>query len=161
MIEISRFQELSQNKNIILMKLIESEGIVKCLVNNESNFLDIHLPDDFDRTSLILSKVYPYRFVPTPQMEPQTFITMKFGYRPNGMTFKNGSIYFYIISHNSLLKTKYDMLRYDYLVNKIDELFNSSRDLGIGKLPFYDMDEFVVNENYSGVYIAYKTTEFQ
>ena len=30
---------------------------------------------------------------------------------------------------------------------QIDELFNSSRDIGIGKLPFYDMSDFTVNEN--------------
>jgi len=86
---------------------------------------------------------------------------MKFGYKPDGTTFKNGSIYFYIITHNSLLTTSYGSLRYDMLLNYIDESFNSTRGIGLGKLPFYDMDEFIVNENYSGVYLAYKTTEFQ
>ena len=86
---------------------------------------------------------------------------MRFGYKPNGMTYKNGSIYFYIITHNSLIRTDYGMLRYDFLANKIDELMNSSRDIGLGKLPFYDMDDFIVNENYIGIYLAYKSTEFQ
>lgn len=143
------------------MKLIENQDIVKCLVNNENNFLDIPLPNDFDVTTLIYSQIFPYRFVPTVQTEAKTFITMKFGYKPDGMTFKNGSIYFYIITHNSLLRTDYGSLRYDMLLNYIDEVFNSTRGIGLGKLPFYDMDEFVVNENYSGVYIAYKTTQMQ
>ena len=99
--------------------------------------------------------------MPTAQTEANTFITMKFGYRPNGITYKNGSIYFYIITHNSLLRTDYGSIRYDMLLGYIDEVFNSSRDLGLGKLPFYEMDEFIVNENYSGVYICYKSTEFQ
>ena len=86
---------------------------------------------------------------------------MAFNYKPIGMTFKNGSIYFYIITHNSLLKTDYGMLRYDFLVNKIDEVFNSTRDIGIGKLPFYDMGDIQINENYCGAYLVYKTTEFQ
>lgn len=161
MIKISRFQELGQNKLTILMKFIENEDIVKCLVNNENNFLDIPLPVGFDVTSLIYSQIFPYRFVPTIQTTPKTFITMRFGYKPNGMTYKNGSIYFYIITHTSLIRTDYGQLRYDFLANKIDELMNSSRDIGLGKLPFYDMDDFVVNENYSGIYIAYKSTEFQ
>ena len=158
---MSRFAELGQNKLIILMKLIGNEDIVKCLVNNQFNFLDISLPMDFDVTSLIYNSIYPYRFIPQIQTEPKTFITMRFGYKPNGMTYKNGSIYFYIITHNSLIRTDYGMLRYDFLANKIDEMMNSSRDIGLGKLPFHDMDDFIVNENYIGIYLAYKTTEFQ
>jgi len=144
-----------------MMKLITNNNIVKCLVNNESNFLDVPLPNNFDVSTLIYSQIYPWRFVPTAQTEANTFITMKFGYRPNGITYKNGSIYFYIITHNSLLRTDYGSIRYDMLLGYIDEVFNSSRDLGLGKLPFYEMDEFIVNENYSGVYICYKSTEFQ
>ena len=158
---MSRFAELGQNKLTILMKLIGNEDIVKCLVNNQSNFLDISLPVGFDVASLIYDSIYPYRFVPQIQTEPKTFITMRFGYKPNGMTYKNGSIYFYILTHNSIIRTDYGMLRYDFLANKIDELMNSSRDIGLGKLPFYDMDDFIVNENYIGIYLAYKSTEFQ
>ena len=143
------------------MKLIENENIVKCLVNNEDNFLDVPLPVDFDVSSLIYTQIYPWRFVPTPATVANTFITMKFGYKPNGITYKNGTIYFYIITHNSLLKTSYGSIRYDMLLSYIDEVFNSSRDLGLGKLPFYEMDEFIVNESYSGVYICYKSTERQ
>jgi hypothetical protein len=86
---------------------------------------------------------------------------MKFSYRPYGATFKNNSIYFYIITHNSLLKTDYQMLRYDFLANQIDETFNSSEELGFDKLEFTEMDEILVNENYSGIYICYKNKEFQ
>jgi hypothetical protein len=47
------------------------------------------------------------------------------------------------------------------LVNYIGEIFNSSRDITIGKLEFYDMGDFSVNDNYSGVYLEYRLTEFQ
>jgi hypothetical protein len=158
---MSRFSELSKNKLTILMKLIEDERIVKCLVNNEQNFLDVSLPSDFNVTSLIYNSIYPYKFIPAIETEPKTYITMSFRYKPDGITFKNGSIYFYIFTHNSLITTDYGMLRYDFLVNKIDEIFNSSRDIGIGKLPFYEMGDIPINENYSGVYLAYQSTEWQ
>lgn len=158
---MSRFQELGQNKLLILTKLIENEDIVKCLINNNQDFLDTSIPSDFNYTSLIYNSIFPYRFIPSIQTDPKTFITLKFGYKPDGKTFKNGSIYFYVIAHNSLLRTDYGMLRYDFLINKIDELMNSSRGIGLGKLPFHDMDDFIVNENYSGAYIAYKSTELQ
>jgi len=158
---MSRFAELGTNKFIILMKLIENEELVKCLINNQPNFLDSPLPEGFDPSSCIYDFIYPYRYIPTVQTEPKTFITMSFSYKPDGMTFKNGSIYFYIITHNSLLRTDYGVLRYDFLVNKIDEVFNSSRNIGVGKLPFYEMGDIPINENYSGIYLAYKTTELQ
>ena len=158
---MSRFSELGANKFTILMKLISKPEIVKCLVSNEPNFLDVQLPDDFNAPSLIYKNIYPWRFIPTVQTEANTFITMKFNYKPNGRTFKYGSIHFYIILHNSLIKTDYGSLRYDMLLNYIDEVFNSSEDLGFNELEFYDMDEFLVNENYSGIYITYKMQEFQ
>jgi len=143
------------------MKLIENPNIVKCLVNNEDNFLDVPLLGDFDVSSLIYNQIFPWRFVPKPLETANTFITMKFSYKPKGVTFKNSTIFFYIITHNSLLTTDYGTLRCDFLVNEIDKVFNSSRDLGLGKLEFYDMDEILVNENYSGISLAYKSTEFQ
>lgn len=141
--------------------MIENENIVKCLINNESNFLDIPLPQNFDVTSLIYSQIFPYRFIPTTQESAKSFITMRFGYRSNGRTFKIGSIYFYIIVHNSLLRTDYGSLRYDMLLNYIDEAFNSCEDFGFDKLEFSETDEFIVNESYSGIYISYKLQEFQ
>ena len=158
---MGRFKELGQNKGILLTKLIEDDAIVKCLVNKESHFLDIPLPGGFDKTSLFCSQIYPYKHIPTAQTEAKTLISMKFDYRPNGMMYKDGSIHFYIMTHNSLLKTDYGVLRHDFLVNKIDEGFNASREIGIGKLLFHRMGEFIVNENYYGVYLTYKTTEFQ
>jgi len=160
---MGRFEELSTNKYLILSKLIKDENILKCLVNNESNFLDISLPVSFDPTSLIYTQIFPYKFIPTIETKAKTFITMSFSYKSNkqGTLFKNGSIYFYIITHNSLIRTNYGILRYDYLVNQIDELLNSSTNIGIGQLPFYDMGDFSVNDNYSGVYLAYKTLELQ
>lgn len=158
---MGRFAELGTNKTTILLRLIENQNIVKCLVNNQPNFLDIPLLNDFDVTSLIYNNIFPYRFVPTIQSDPKTFITMKFSYKPDGTTYKFGSIVFYIFTHNSLLKTDYGSLRYDLLLNYVDDTFNATRGLGYGKLSFYDMDDFVVNENYSGVYIVYKLLELQ
>jgi hypothetical protein len=158
---MGRFAELGQNKFIILLKLIEDQDVVKCLVNNQTNFLDVPLPKDYDSTSLIYNSIFPYKFLPGVQTAPKTFITMSFSYKPKGMTYKNGAIYFYIICHNDLLRTDYGTLRYDFLVNQIDELMNCSRDIGLGKLAFYDMSDFLVNDNYSGIYLAYRSTEFQ
>ena len=158
---MSRFSELGTNKFTILMKLIENEELVKCLINNQPNFLDNPFPEGFDPSSCIYDSIYPYKYIPTIQTEPKTFITMSFSYKPDGSKFKNASVRFYIMCHNSLLKTDYGSLRYDMLLNYIDKTFNQFNELQSSKLQFYDMDDFVVNENYSGIYIIYKSTSFQ
>ena len=140
------------------MRLISSENLVKTLTHNENNFLDQPMP--LDTTSLLYTQIFPYQKVPKVTDEATTFITMKFGYKPDGTFFKLSTIFFYVITHISLVRTDYGILRYDYLINQIDMLFNSQRGIGIGKLPFYAMDDFQVNENWLGVYIGYKSTEF-
>ncbi|MMZ70492.1 hypothetical protein D1872_335470 [compost metagenome] len=52
------------------------------------------------------------------------------------------------------------MLRVDYLINKIDDLFNDIRVAGIGKLQFEKMGNLTVNEKYHGSYITYRMYEF-
>jgi hypothetical protein len=153
-----RFAELGKNKNEIIMRLISSENIVKALTYNSTDFLEQPTPED--STSLIYTQIFPYQKVPTTQDTAKTFITMKFGYKPDGVYYKLSTIFFYVMTHISLVRTDYGMLRYDFLINEIDKLFNSQRGIGIGKLPFYTMDDFQVNENWLGVYIGYKSTEF-
>ena len=153
-----RFAELGKNKNEIMTRLVFSENITKALMYNESNFLDQPTPED--TTSLLYTQIFPYQRVPTIEDSAKTFITMKFGYKPDGMFYKVNTIFFYVITHKSLIRTDYGMLRYDFLINQIDMLFNSQRGIGIGKLPFYAMDDFQVNSDWLGTYVAYKATEF-
>lgn len=141
-----------------MKRLISSENIVKALTYNDDNFLSQPTPEN--PTTLIYNQIFPFMKVPTAQDEAKTFITMKFGYKPDGAFYKVSTIYFYVVTHISLVKTDYDTLRYDYLINQIDMLFNSQRGLGIGKLPFHVMDDFQINENWLGAFIGYKATEF-
>jgi hypothetical protein len=160
---MSRFAELGTIKEKIMTRLVEDDNIVRCLISNESDFEIAATPIGYDPNDLLYTQIYSYRFIPDIKIEPSSFITMKFSYRPSGTTFKMGSIYFYIITHKSILNTDYNMLRYDYLINQIDEIFNKNNDLGIGAMSFYDMDEFIVDKEcrWLGSYIAYKNIDFQ
>jgi hypothetical protein len=161
-IKISRFAELGTNKDSIMMNLITDDNIVKALYFKERDFLSQSIPVGFNRKRLIYSNIYPYRFVPKITQDQSTFITMSFNFKPCGVTFKYGFIYFYIITHESLVRTDIGMLRYDYIINQIDELFNRSRDITIGQLEFNDMDEFILHDgNWVGAYIKYKAVDFQ
>lgn len=153
-----RFSELGKNKNEIMVRLISSDNIVKALSYNEINFLEKVLPDDV--TKLIYTQIFPYSKVPTTTETAKTFITMKFAYKPEETFFKLSNIYFYIFTHISLVRTAYGCLRYDFIINEIDKIFNAQRGIGIGKLQFYDMTDFQINDDWLGATIAYKATEF-
>jgi hypothetical protein len=160
---MSRFAELGTIKDTIMKKLVEDECIVRCLISNESNFETASTPVGYDPNDLLYTQIFPYRFIPDITIEPSTFITMKFSYKPSGTTFKYGSIYFYVITNRSIVQTDYGMLRYDYLVNRLDVIFNKNNELGIGAMPFSDMDEFIIDKEgkWLGSYIAYKNIDFQ
>lgn len=153
-----RFAELGTNKNEILTRLISSENLVKALTYTDSNFLDKSTPED--PTSLIYSQIYPFIKSPKTGDEAKTFITMKFGYRPEGTYFKLSTIYFYVITHINLVRTDYGVLRYDFILNEIDRLFNSQRGIGLGKLPFYEMSDIHITDEWFGACIGYRSTEF-
>jgi hypothetical protein len=158
--KISRFQDLSKDKVTIMSRLITDQNICKAIYYNEANFLD--QPDIVDPAkSLIYKNVFPYRFIPEPDKEEHTYVTLSFRrYKPVGSAFKSGLIYIYTFTHKDLVTTDYGVLRYDYIVSEIDKLINMQRGIGIGKAEFYEMDEFIVNEKYLGQYVAYKLYEF-
>jgi hypothetical protein len=74
--------------------------------------------------------------------------------------YKSGNIFIYVFTHKSLMKTDYGMSRTDFLINKIDEVFNQTRELGIGKLKFESISDFIINDTYLGTWIEYKNYDF-
>lgn len=146
-------------KNTVANKLIESMDLCKAVFYDDTNFNE---KDDInDTTSLINNHIYPYRFIPDINSTKKTYITMSFRkFQLINNTFKSGLMYINILTHRDLSSTDYGFTRVDFILSKIDELFNQKRGFGLGKLEFYDMDEIYVNEKYSGAYIAYKIIDF-
>jgi hypothetical protein len=142
-----------------MRELIFSDEISKALYYNESNFLD--QPSLEDPVVLRYNHIYPYRKVPKVDENMKTYITLRCGnFKKVGNKFKSGLITFYVFTHVDLMPTDYGFLRVDYIINKIDEIFNETRDFGIGKLEFDSMDEFDINESYTGTWIRFKVMNF-
>ena len=159
---IGRFDNLSKNKNLILETLYGNDDIVKCLINNNSDFKISTIPSDFDRTSLVYSQMFPFKYIPDIQSEPRTFIALKSRYAPyKENSYRYNTIYFYVVTHRSIISTD-SGLRYDFLIDKIDEIFNLSKEFKSSKLQFNDMDEFIVDPSgqWMGSYICYETLGF-
>jgi len=156
---MARFTELGEYKNTILSELVTNKNIVKALGNSESNFLDISPIDN--PMSLIWNKIFPYSYVPEAQAEQKSYITVLFhGFRLVNGEFKAGYITFYVFCHHSLMRTSYSSLRTDMIVNYIDEIFNKTTNLGIGKLQFEKMDDIKIDSNHFGCAVTYKDYSF-
>lgn len=158
---MSHFIELNNYKKNIMFKLLTNENLVKALINNNSDFINQSLPEDFQPPSLIYSHIYPYRYIPNIETEPKNFITLSFGnYRYSNNVFKSGIVTFHISCHTSMLQTDYG-LRYDYILNQIDELFNNKNDIGSFNLILESGGDLIINDNYFGCLISYKFYDFQ
>lgn len=162
---MGRFDDLHDIKSNIMSKLYSCEDIVKCLLYNKDtdvDFLKKNIPVGYDASSLIYTQIFPYYFVPKIETDANIYITMKFRYKPCKTKYKIGSICFYVTSHQSLMQSD-EGLRTDFIIRKIDEIFNCSRGIGLGQLEFDDMSDFMVDSSgqWIGSYIAYKSTEFQ
>lgn len=160
-VNISRLQNLSKDKYIIINKIIESPQIVKALYYTDANFLD--KPDLEKPEKLIYNNIFPFRRIPDDNdlKTRKTYLTLSFrDYRPVKTAFKSGLIYISVFTHQDLFRTDYGFLRTDFIINKIDEILNNNRAVGIGKTSFYYMDEYYINSTYSGLTIGYKLYEW-
>ncbi|WP_336744513.1 hypothetical protein [Paenibacillus sp. y28] len=156
---MTRLAELTDYKNKIINRMVGSEQLCKALFYTEPDFLN--KPAVEDPSGLIYQGIYSYRFVPKIDQQPRTYITVTLKkFQPVKQTFKSGLIYFHVFTHTDLLPVAQGGTRVDYMLNQIDELFNQQRGIGIGKLEFYVMNDFVLNELYTGSYLVYKTVDF-
>lgn len=156
---MSRFEELGKNRMVVLNHLLSSQELCKSVWYEQSNYFD--QPDIEDLSELINKNIFPFNHVPTLADEASSYVTFSFrDYRPAGLQFKSGLLHFQVLVHKDLILSDYEVLRYDHMLAYIDELFNENRNLGIGKLQFYRMDEMYVNEKYVGFYIQYKLWDF-
>ena len=142
-----------------MTELIFNDDISKALYYNVSNFQD--QPSLEDPIVLRYTQIYPYRKVPKIEDTMKTYITLRCGnFKLVNNVFKSGYITFFVFTHVNLMPTDYGFLRVDYIINKIDEIFNKTMNMSGGKLQFDAMDEFDINDSYSGTWIRYKTMDF-
>ena len=156
---MSGLKNLASDKLIVLDKIFSNQEILKALTYNEMNFLD---KPDVSPEDVLFDRIFPHRFIPKTSDKKKTYIAISFErYIPIKNVFTSGLIKFNVFTHQDLFRTDYGCLRTDYIIMKLDELFNSERGLGIGKVEFYEMDALSVNTDYHGSYITFKVRDFQ
>src|SRR5690348_3495388 len=129
---MSRFSDISTDKNIILNKILSSQELCKAIYYNDTNFLD--QPDIEYTSNLIYDRIFPFRFVPKVDADMKSYLTLSFrNYKPVNGSYKVGKIIVYVFTHRTLYRTDYGFLRTDYMLQKVDELLNDMTGISIGK----------------------------
>lgn len=156
---MGKFNELNNNINKVLMKLISSENLCKLLYYDVSNPLS--QADISDKTVLLYTKIYPYPFTPDSQTAESSILSVifnDFSLSPNP-SFKNNSLELIIICHHNLWRID-EMLRPFAILNELDEIFNNERVIGIGKGEFRGCRLIWADKNWSGYKLMYENWEF-
>ena len=161
---MDNFQSVSKDKIEIASRLVQDDKLVQCLVNNQSDFLNYPVTEEV-RDNLIYNQIFPYNTIQGLQQEAKSYITMQFGFDhvKGSNIFKNSKILFYLFCDGSLLRTDYGCLRYDYMLQRVDELFNDTRgSQWFGKMTCASVDDVIIDPEgkYIGVVARYVNTEF-
>lgn len=164
----SAIQKLPEYKMTILNKVIESDMLSKLLFYDKASALfERDLTED-EKSNLLYSKVFPYRFVPNPTESQSTYLTLGAnGFRRNQEAFKiyddyqAGEIYFYFFTHIDLMRTTHGV-RQDLILGELDRIFDGNTGIGMGELKLRYVNELWMHNNKFGGYsVAFTVVDFK
>lgn len=156
------FKSLSENKLEFVHRLSQDIELAKCLLSDSQDFKK-YTPTDEDLDDLIWKNIYPCQYTVGTLQEVKSFITMRFKYlKSHSSVYKTGYITFYIFCHKDIVKTDYGILRYDFMLQRVNQLMFNTRNLSwIGKMEFDSMSDILTGNtgDFVGVEITYRNTE--
>jgi hypothetical protein len=162
---MTRLAELAEYKDTVISRLLGDMDVCKALKYADTGFLD--QPSLSDPTELMYTHLFPHRYIPDSTTSMTTYITVDVGrFGASNYAYKSGLVNISIYTDIGLLRTEYGSTRMDYLIYKVDQLFNQQRGIGMGRLEFHEMDEIHINEQYLrndqyvGFLLSYKPYEF-
>lgn len=153
-------QTIIDYKQIIVNRLLEDSELLKALINLDSDFLSRSItlsPED-----IIYNFIYPYMDSKNVLSETKTFITMEFKNFhsiDNNNYYNTGEIVFYIICHANLIRTDYGN-RYDYIFERIKNIFHKTKLFGIGETFVSSWGDLAIDDDYYGCYCVVSVNDF-
>lgn len=145
-------KELTEYRQKIMKLLCSDQKIVDLIKDTQNS----SIPD----RSLMYTRIFPYAYTPDVVKDTNTFICFRI-YVPEVMnkTFKKVNIVFYIFSHQDYIRTS-DGLRPDLIAERVEELFNGTMDLGVGRMNLTGTDDISPSSNFHGIALEYSVSEF-
>lgn len=166
MIHIGRFNHIKnvQNKikNSILESVLNNQDLLKFIYYNSSNPLNEN--EISDPTSLINTHIFKKSRIIGVTDTAQSFLIIRLTngrLSNNNSAFKNLQLILDVICHDTLI----DNLdngndRMLCILDELDDIFNDSKGLWVGRMSFDSCKELYVNESFSGYRLIYNITDF-
>lgn len=144
--------ELTEYRSKIMQFLCSDQKVVD-LVKDEDN---TPCPD----RSLMYSNIFPYAYTPDTEKETDTFICFRiFIDDVFNKTIKRMRIVFYVFAHQSNIRTSKG-LRPDLIAERIENIFNGSMELGVGRMKLDGITDISPSPNFHGIALEYSVSEF-
>jgi hypothetical protein len=152
--------------NDAFSKIISDEQLIKALVIYDMNFLNVTPTSQqkaiLDNPAILIrQQIFPYKKVTLATDNAKPYITSAWvNFKKQGMTYKSGIVYFYIICPVAYERT-YMGIRYQFIADRLESIFSEGNNSNIGKFMFYDRGDFdVLVDGYLGHYIAFSVQDF-
>jgi hypothetical protein len=147
----------------IMEKVLKDDLLLRALGNSSIEALTQDAPDIDD---LRYTQVFPYRRNDS-QIESEVKNYLMFELAASGTDntgfYSEISLTFYVMVHQTMDRIDKQgqiVLRADYLIYRLEELFKESRGFGIGKLNFKTVRPLITPANFYGLASIYTTTDF-
>jgi hypothetical protein len=157
---VSRLRELKEKRMLVLDKILSDMPLCKLLYYDTEHPLDKQ--DISDTSTLLFDRIFPLPYTDMTQDTTGSLLNFFFSeIVSEGLKFKEIKLKFIISCHySSWTNMENGDLRADAISERIDELFNETRNLGIGKVLFESRREIYPADKFAGYIMTYKVTDF-
>ena len=149
------FNQLNDNMQDILIKILANENITKLLYYN--NATPLQCATLVDPTILLKTKIYTQTYVPPTDSQTSILCVWfdDFKQGDNNIAYKCNRVRFSIICHRELWQLD-NGIRPFFIMHELDQIFNLKRNVGMGKNYFIRCDYRSINELYNSYIIDYE-----
>ena len=137
-------------------EICRSEELIKLLGCADEEYPEDIIPYKYS---------FPHEYIPGTQNETKRYINydMRASINPVNNTFKNITIYFFVVCHEDIILYKEKgrtYLWYDKVVCELDNIFCEKNILGVGKTKLADNDPYCPQNKFKGRLLKFVVQDF-
>lgn len=157
------FASLAASKTEFMRRLVNDDDLVRSILSTDRDFKNFVITDEA-RQSIIWNNIFPCSYIVDTIQDTKSFITMAFRYTPSDKPriWKISNVSFYIFCHKNIVATDYGILRYDFMLQRVDSIMSDSRfESWYNRLEFNGAEDVIMDDkgNYVGVRANYMSRE--
>lgn len=145
-------KEITEYRKCLMKLLCSDQKIVSLLTDKE----EVEIP----YRDLMYTQLFPYAYNPDVVKTVNSFLCFSLLVpEVYDKTYKNIEVSFYAFCHQSLIRTK-NGLRPDLIGEALEDIFNGSLVIGLGRMKLKGMADIDPVTNYHGILLQYSVLEF-